>query len=278
MSRPRVAVVGHVEWVTHARGPMPTAGTITYLDDPLDEPAGGGAVAAAQIARLGADCLFLTAVGDDDTGSRAVAALERIGVRVRAAVRPLPQTRALSAVDADGDRAIAVVGTPLHPEAGDDLGWADLARCDAVYVTGRDPATLDHARRARVMVVAARRWRVLARWHGLVDVLVGSARDPDEQPPPGVPPTPPRAHVMTDGAAGGAFTVAGGPVRRWRAEPPPGPLVDTYGCGDSFAGGLTAGLGAGMDLPAAVALGAACGASVSAARGGLAGQLVRDLG
>jgi ribokinase len=38
---------------------------------------------------------------------------------------------------------------------------------------------------------------------------------------------------------------------------------DTYGCGDAFAGGLTAGLGGGLDIPAALELGARCGARVA---------------
>jgi ribokinase len=43
--------------------------------------------------------------------------------------------------------------------------------------------------------------------------------------------------------------------------PPPGPIADAYGCGDSFAGGLTYGLAAGMPLEGAVELGAVCGAT-----------------
>jgi len=49
--RPRVAVVGHVEWATHALGAFPGPGEIRSLDDPFDEPAGGGAVAALQAAK-----------------------------------------------------------------------------------------------------------------------------------------------------------------------------------------------------------------------------------
>jgi ribokinase len=44
---------------------------------------------------------------------------------------------------------------------------------------------------------------------------------------------------------------------------PPGPVRDTYGCGDAFAGGLTAGLGGGLDVPAALDLAARCGAWVA---------------
>jgi ribokinase len=38
-------------------------------------------------------------------------------------------------------------------------------------------------------------------------------------------------------------------------------VVDSYGCGDSFAAGVTAGLAAGWDAAAAIGLGARCGAA-----------------
>ena len=50
--------------------------------------------------------------------------------------------------------------------------------------------------------------------------------------------------------------------------------VDAYGCGDSFAAGLTYGLAAGMDLPAALALAARCGAHCLTGRGPYEAQLV----
>ena len=61
-------MVGHVEWVTHGHGLMPAPGEIRCLADPFDEPAGGGGVSAAQVAKLGAEALFLTALGSDEAG------------------------------------------------------------------------------------------------------------------------------------------------------------------------------------------------------------------
>jgi ribokinase len=49
--------------------------------------------------------------------------------------------------------------------------------------------------------------------------------------------------------------------------------VDSYGCGDSFAAGLTVGLARGLDLEEALALGARCGAHCLTGRGALAAQL-----
>jgi len=141
VTRPRVAVVGHLEWVTHGRGTMPRPGQITYVEDPFDEPAGGGAVSAAQVPKLGAECLFFTALGLEGPGDAAIARLEAEGVTVLAVRRPGPQTRAVSATDASGDRAILVVGAPTSARIEDPLPWDDLAGCDAAYFTGHDSAT-----------------------------------------------------------------------------------------------------------------------------------------
>jgi ribokinase len=87
----------------------------------------------------------------------------------------------------------------------------------------------------------------------------------------------PRIVVRTRGAAGGEWTATGGDDRArsgsWRATPLPGEPVDAYGCGDSFAAGLTYGLGAGMALEDAIELGARCGAACLCGRGPYAGQL-----
>jgi ribokinase len=48
--------------------------------------------------------------------------------------------------------------------------------------------------------------------------------------------------------------------------------VDAYGAGDSFAAGLTFGLGAGMPLQRALAVAARCGAGNLTGRGPYAGQ------
>jgi ribokinase len=273
----RVGVVGHVEWVTHARGVMPRAGEITRLDDSFEEPGGSGGVSAMQVAKLGADCLFVTALADDDAGAIAVERLESGGVKVRAARRTGTQTRAISCVGPSVDRAIVVIGEPVSPRIDDDLPWEELARCDAAYFTGHDPATLIAARRARILVVTTRRIAALVESGVRPDVVIASARDPGEAIDPHELPVVPGATVWTDGAAGGSWIGADGRSGRWQAAPLAGPAIDSYGCGDSFAAGLTVGLARGFGLDAAVALGARCGAACLTGRGGLAPQLVEPV-
>jgi ribokinase len=79
--------------------------------------------------------------------------------------------------------------------------------------------------------------------------------------------------VRTAGAAGGEYETRAGDRGRWDATPLPGEVSDMYGCGDSFAAGLTYGLGAGMPIAAALELGARCGAACATGRGPYAGQL-----
>ena len=72
--------------------------------------------------------------------------------------------------------------------------------------------------------------------------------------------------VRTEAEAGGSWEGADG-RGRWDAAAPPGPERDSFGCGDSFAAGLTYGLGAGRDLAAAVAVGAQAGADCATRSG-----------
>lgn len=272
--RPRVAVVGHVEWVTHGVGTMPRPGEIRYLGDPFDEPAGGGGVSASQVAKLGAETLFYTALGSDEAGRASAERLGSIGVNVLASVHPEPQTRAVSAVDASTDRAIVVIGGPTSARIDEPLPWDDLASCDGAFFTGHDSATAAAARRARILVVTSRRMAQLVESGVRADVLIASASDPTEAVVLDSLPVSPGAVVWTEGGHGGRYLTAEGRSGRWEASPLPGPPVDSYGCGDSFAAGLTVGLARGLELDAALELGARCGAHCLTGRGALGAQLV----
>ncbi len=272
--RPRVAVVGHAEWVTHVRGDFPAPGNIAIYEDGIEEPGGGGAVAAAQVARLGAECLFITALGDDDTARRTREVLVATGMQVRVAVRPAPQTRSVSAVGDLGDRSITVLGGVPQPQINDDLGWSDLVDYDAVYFVGEDPETLVACRRAPLLVVTARSGAALGEASVRADVLVGSSHDDREEVEATSLPVTPAAEVWTEGRTGGWWRENDTPIQHWNALSPTAPPVDSYGCGDSFAAGLTVGLARGWDLARAIHLGALCGAACVTGRGGLGTQRV----
>ncbi len=192
---------------------------------------------------------------------------------MEAVFRPEPQRRAFVHVDRAGERTITVVGERLGPRADDPLPWHELAEIDAVYFTAGDAGAVREARRARALVATARGLEVLAAAGVELDALVASSRDSGERYEDGDIAPPPRNVVRTAGAAGGEWEAAGGERGRWEASPPPGPVSDFYGCGDSFAGGLTHGLGAGLPIGEAAALGARCGAACATGRGPYEGQL-----
>lgn len=270
----RVAVVGHVEWIEFARVPrVPEPGAIVHASETWEEPGGGGAVAAVQLAKLAGGAVFFTALGNDALGHRAFAELTALGLRVEAAWRDEPQRRGFVHVDAGGERTITVIGERLGPGGSDDLAWGDLDSADAVYFTAGDAAALVRARSARRLVATARHLVPIAEAGVQVDVLVASAKDAGERYERGRLDPEPRAVVRTAGDQGGTWEEAGAASGHWDATPLPGPVSDAYGCGDSFAGGLTYGLGAELALPEALTLGARCGAANFTGRGPYAGQL-----
>src|SRR3954468_24942697 len=116
----RVAVVGHVEWVEFVRVEhVPRPGEIVHSLERWEEAAGGGAVAAFQLARLAGEVAFYTALGSEELGRRSREELEARGITVHSAVAAEPQRRAFTYVDGDGERTITVLGHKLLPSGED---------------------------------------------------------------------------------------------------------------------------------------------------------------
>src|SRR5205807_1224943 len=140
--------------------------------DTWQEPAGGGAVAAVQLANLNGSAHLFTSLGDDELGRRARQELERRGVTVHAAHATEPQRRAFTYVDAGGERTITVLGRKLIPSGEDaSLPWEELGRCEGVYFVSGDLAALRAARRSRLLVAGARELPTLRRTGEQLDVI-----------------------------------------------------------------------------------------------------------
>jgi ribokinase len=263
----RVAVVGHVEWVEFLRVErVPESGSIVTAREVWGEPAGGGAVAAVRLARLAGDALFLTALGDDDLGHRALHELRGLGVSVEAAFRDEPQRRAFTYVDDEGERTITLLSHKLVPRGDERLRWDELDAYDAVYFTGGDAEAVRRARSARILVATARELKTMQEAAVQLDVLVRSAKDEAERYEPGDLDPAPKVVVATEGKEGGSYEGESG-SGRYEAGPIPGDLVDTYGAGDSFAAGLTFALARGDGLEDALAFASAQGAEAMTRRG-----------
>jgi ribokinase len=242
----RFAVVGHVEWIEFGRFThVPVPGEIIDASAWFSEAAGSAAVVAVQLAEL--------------------------GVRVHAAPREAMQRWGFVHLTDDGERTISIVGERHAPEGDDDLPWDRLEGAAAVFVSGGDHAAMRHARRAELLVATP---RAVSTLDGIrIDALVGSGEDRLEQVDPerydvGLV-------VTTAGERGGTWRAGEHRTGTFKAAELPGPLVDAYGAGDTFAGGLTYALGSGRPIEDALAFAARAGAANLTGRGPYAGQLTR---
>jgi len=272
LPRLNLAVVGHVEMVSFVEvAQLPLAGAITAAKAFHQCPAGGGAVVAAQLARLtGQPVPFFTALGRDRIGEQAARELTAMGLELHVAWREAPTRQAITFIDGDGERTITVIGERLAANGSDALPWQTLSNCDGVFVTAADAAALRQARRAKVLTATPRtRLGVLQEAGVQLDALIGSALDPAETYGDGDLIPPPTLVVRTEGDRGGHVTPGG----RFLAPQRKQPVADTYGAGDSFAAGVTAALAAQWPLAAAISLGCHCGAACLDGKGPYGGQL-----
>jgi ribokinase len=255
----RCAVVGHVEWVEFARVPeMPRPGEIVHAERVWEEPAGGGAVVARQLARLAGRCEFFTALGKDELGRASARRLAELGVDVH--VRWGGSTRrAWTHVDGDGERTITVLGDKLLAR-----GPLPLEGYDLVFFVSGNAAALRSARAARFLAATLRELPTLKEGDVDLDLLVGSANDPGER----YDGTLRVRHVaLTAGPRGG--TLDGSPYAAVAAPD----VVDSYGAGDSFAAALAFALARGDAPTEAAALAARAGAAVVGGAGPYTAQL-----
>jgi ribokinase len=268
------AVVGHVEYVEFAvveRVPRP--GEIVHAEEAWAEAAGGGSVAAVQLSKLAGGSLFYTALGGEELGHRAKSELEERGVELHCEFKDKPQRRGFTYLDSDGERTITTIHERYGPSGSDDIGWEELDTVDAVYFVSGDAGALRAARRARVLVATARSLAVLKEAGVQLDALVHSSTDQGERYAAGQLDPEPKLVVGTAGSEGGNWTAAEGRTGTFHAAPLPGPVVDAYGAGDSFAAALTFALGSGLEIEKALELASRCGAASITGRGAYQGQL-----
>jgi ribokinase len=257
----RVAVVGHLEWVDFLRvDHLPVRGEVQAARREFTHAGGGAVVAAAVLAELGAEVDYYCAVGDDSDGDVAIRELEARGIRVHPARRESRTRQVLTLLDRDGERTIMTLGERLQPEGADALEWQRLEADDGVYLTAGDLGAVRRARAARVLVATPRLRERLDGGDLRLDAVVFSANDATEVRWARTLEQHTRLMVATEGAHGGHWW--GESEGRWSAVPPPGPIRDAYGCGDSFAAGFTFGMAQGMTPAQAAEVGARCGAEM----------------
>jgi len=259
----KLAVIGHIEWVTFLKvDQLPIAGEISHAKDYFEEAAGGAAVAAVQMARLINEPVdLITSLGKDNNGEKCYERLIKLGLNLKVAWREKPTRKGISLISKDGERAITVIGERLQPIASDDLPWSDMKNYDGIFITATDKEGIRLASKARFVAATPRTGQAtLKNSKAKINALIGSGLDPGEEinyeelvPKPDI-------YIATEGKLGGTVYPK---EYKYKAIKPSSQEIDTYGCGDCFAGAVTTALAAKLNLDQAIKIGAYCGAECS---------------
>ena len=264
----RVVVVGSANMDLVVRTPaLPRPGETVLGGDFVTVPGGKGANQAVAVARAGAECVFIGAVGDDEFGERLRAGLADAGVDVSRVRRvPGPSGVALIAVDAAGENSIVVAPGAnaaldgLEPADIAAIAGADVLLCQLEVPLKAVLAATRAAQRGNTFVVlnAAPVRPLPAELLSTVDLLVVNKQEADSLGD--LWELVPRA-VVTLGADGAEYTDRDG--QRLHVPAPRVEVVNTTGAGDAFTGTLAVAWA--NHLPVATALKAACEAGARAA-------------
>jgi sugar/nucleoside kinase (ribokinase family) len=259
---------------------------------------GSAAIMACGAARLGLSVALAGRIGDDDTGAYVRGALQARGVDTSALrADPALPTPLTAVLNRDHDRAILTAPGTLPATVGADVPAGLAARCRHVHaasyflmpgLAAALPALFAEARAHGATTSLdtnddpAGEWdpQGIAALLPLTDVLLPNAQEAralsglDDL-------TEAAAHlagqgplvVVKDGAAGALVHDGRKPLRVRSVDVEP---RDTVGAGDSFDAGFVAALLAGLPLPEAAALAAACGALSTRAFGGTPAQPTWD--
>ena len=254
----RLAVVGHVEWVNFLSvDKLPSCGQISHGKSYLKLPSGGGAVSAIQMQKLtNKQVHFFTSLGKDHLGKLSKKLLEEYGLKVHVAWRDRPTREGISFLDKSGERSITVIGKRLEPKGKDNLPWDEIASFDGVFVSATDAMGLKLCRNSKILVATPRVGKdTFSSINFKLDALVGSYFDKEERMISDYLTDTSKLKILTAGKLG-SVALPGG---TFATKDIGRDLVDSYGCGDSFAAGVTAGLACNLDIKKAINIGSYCG-------------------
>ena len=262
----RMAVVGHVEWVTFVGlDNLPQPGTVGHANWTKEEPAGAGAVIAVTMSKLLSTPVdFFTALGKDEIGEKSNQRLKQLGVKTHVAWVDQPTRRGISFVDQHGDRAITVIGDRLEPKSTDKLPWEIFSNINGVFVTATDSKGLENCRKASVLLATPRLTvAVIEKSKIQLDCLIGSAYDQNEKVDTNQLSKKPKLVIKTEADEGCRVM----PDKRYKAVRLSEPVIDTYGCGDTFAAAFSLALTAEWDIHQAISYAAHYGAHCALIKG-----------
>ena len=253
----KFAVIGHIEWINFLEvDSLPEPGIITHSKKSLELPAGGGALIAKTLYELSNNEIhFFTSLGKDYYGEKSYEFFEKIGINLHVAWRSEATRKGFSLIDNKGERSITIIGKRLSPSYNDDLDWNILCEMDGIFITAGDDILFKKAREANILCTTPRVGIDLINQSKVnLDALIGSNLDPDESFLLSDLNKTPRYIIKTEGEKGG-ISIPGGRFKAINNNI----IIDSYGCGDSFAAGILYGLAANWPIEKALKLGTVLG-------------------
>jgi ribokinase len=297
----RVLVVGSInmDMVAHASR-LPAPGETLTGEAFVMAPGGKGGNQAVAAARLGAEVDFVARVGMRQYGAELLDALRTEGISCDAVIRDqeaLPGIAVIMVGSSDGENSIVYV-----PGSNADLSVADIAaatptlQAAAVVVAQLEvplpaiEAAFELARKSNAQTVlnAAPAQTLTPNMLALTDWLVLNETEANQLT--GLGDSPPSSlvqqaehaaqrllkqgvkQVLITLGADGALLCTAESLQHFEGRPVK--AIDTVGAGDTFVGGLAAGLAEGMSPAEAVRLGQAA-ASIAVTRSGVQSAMPR---
>ena len=256
----RFAVIGHVEWMNFLEvDSLPKAGIICHSKRSLEMPAGGGGVIAKTLREITTgEVHFFTSLGNDYYGGQTKEIYEKMGINLHIAWRNSPTRKGFSLVDKSGERSITIVGDRLAPSLKDNLSWHLLKEMDGIFITAGDEDIFKESRSCPILCATPRVGiQTISNSNVFLDALVGSNLDPGENYSLSDLSKIPKFMIKTEGKDGGILFPGG----RFKAIHNDTPIIDSYGCGDSFAAGIIFGLASKWNIEKTVRLGTVLGSN-----------------
>jgi len=294
-----VAIVGelNLDLIVTGANRMPQPGEEIIVGGMQLTLGSSSAIAACQLAKLGNDVLFISKVGNDEFGKRALEFLSKDGVSTKAIEVDDTLTTGLTISTAiDSERAQITVMGCIQEVRYEDIDFELLRGRQHLHIS-----SFFLQRKLRPDV-----WRIFERSHRLGLTTSLDTGWPHDDEPNGdlssvwahldiflpneaeaiLLSRRPTADAALTSLSARVFTVVmklgpDGSVARRRGLVVRQPgfevdVVDTTGAGDSFNGGFLHGYLAGMDLADCLDLGNACGALSTRKPGGTPSQVTLD--
>ena len=254
----KFAVIGHIEWINFLKvDVLPKPGIISHAKKSLEFPAGGGALIAKTLFELtNNEIHFFTSLGKDYFGEKSFEFFDNLGIKLHIAWRSESTRKGFSLIDNQGERSITIIGKRLAPSSNDNLDWNILSKMDGIFMTAGDSRLLKICRNANILCTTPRVGIELINESKInLDALIGSNLDPDESFLSTDLIKKPKFIIKTEGENGGIYIPGG----RFSAINNNKPIIDSYGCGDSFAAGVLYGLAANWPIENSIKLGTVLG-------------------